>query len=104
MNDWNADAIDLQFIREFSVNGTQLTGPISSDQRRERIRVEIWRNKRGVEPFYDSHMTYAEAYYVCYGKPLDLRSMARDQFGRPPMPIKFDEDDDEDGRELAGEA
>ncbi len=96
MTDWTREAIDLAMIREFSVHGVQLAGSVSSEQRRERIRVEIWRNKRQVEPFYDSQMTYAEAYAKAYGKSIELRVAPRDLAGRPAMPVDLDEDDDDD--------
>jgi hypothetical protein len=101
MSEWNIDTIDLAMVREFSTAGVQLTGPVSSEQRRERIRVEIWRNKRAELPFYDSGMTYAQAYKKCYGKALELRSSARDEHGRPvnAFPIADDDDDEDDEEE-----
>jgi hypothetical protein len=68
--------IELEFIREFSVNGEFLTGS-NVDDRRERIRVAIWANKLERAPFRDSGMTYGQAYQRCYGRPIEMRATVR---------------------------
>jgi hypothetical protein len=68
--------IELEFIREFSVNGEFLQGS-NVDERRERIRIAIWTNKLERAPFRDSGMNYAQAYEACYGRPIEMRGTVR---------------------------
>ncbi|HZE43158.1 MAG TPA: hypothetical protein VE058_05220 [Steroidobacteraceae bacterium] len=67
--------IELEFIREFSVNGRFLGTNV--DDRRERIRIAIWANKLERSPFRDSGMNYGQAYQRCYGKPIEMRANGR---------------------------
>jgi hypothetical protein len=68
--------IELEFIREFSVNGEFLKGS-NADDRRERIRIAIWANKLERSPFRDSGMNYGQAYQSCYGRPIEMRATLR---------------------------
>jgi hypothetical protein len=68
--------LELDFIREFAVGGELLKGS-SVDDRRERIRVAIYGNKRIDEPFRDSGMNYGQAYQRCYGRPIEMRRTVR---------------------------
>jgi hypothetical protein len=68
--------IELEFIREFSVNGEFLKGS-NVDDRRERIRIAIWANKLERSPFRDSGMNYGQAYQRCYGRPIEMRATVR---------------------------
>jgi len=68
--------IELEFIREFSVNGALLNGS-NADDRRELIRIAIWANKLERSPFRDSGMTYGQAYQRCYGRPIEMRCTVR---------------------------
>jgi hypothetical protein len=68
--------IELEFIREFSVNGEFLNSS-NVDDRRERIRVAIWANKLERSPFRDSGMNYGQAYQSCYGRPIEMRATVR---------------------------
>jgi hypothetical protein len=70
--------LELDFIREFSAGGELLKG-LSVDDRRERIRVSIYTQKLPHMLFRDGPMTYAEAYTECFGRPLEMRSVARPQ-------------------------
>jgi hypothetical protein len=70
--------LELDFIREFSTGG-ELLKDLSIDNRRERIRVAIYTQKLPHMLFRDGPMTYAEAYAECFGRPLEMRSVARDQ-------------------------
>ena len=70
------DDIDLQMIREFSVLG-RLLFPSSRSDRAERIRVGILTEKRKDQPFYDTGLTYAEAYRKCYGRSIEMRRTPR---------------------------
>jgi hypothetical protein len=70
--------LELDFIREFSTGGELLQG-LSVDGRRERIRVAIYTHKLVHTLFRDGPMTYAEAYAECFGRPLEMRSVARRQ-------------------------
>jgi hypothetical protein len=73
--DWD---IELEFIREFSVNGEFLKA-WNVDERRERIRIAIWNNKLERAPFRDSGMNYGQAYERCYGRPIEMRASVRPQ-------------------------
>jgi hypothetical protein len=68
--------IELEFIREFSVNGEFLHS-WNVDERRERIRIAIWTNKLERAPFRDSGMNYAQAYEACYGRSIEMRETVR---------------------------
>jgi hypothetical protein len=70
--------IELEFIREFSVNGALLNGS-NVDERRELIRVAIWKNKLERSSFRDSGMTYGQAYQSCYGRPIEMRCNVRSE-------------------------
>ena len=67
--------LELDFIREFAVGGELLK--CSSDDRRERIRVAIYRRNLLHEPFRDSGMDYGQAYQRCYGRPIEMRRTVR---------------------------
>jgi hypothetical protein len=68
--------LELDFIREFAVGGDILMGS-SVDDRRERIRVAIYRRNLVHEPFRDSGLDYGQAYLQCYGRPIELRRTIR---------------------------
>ena len=68
--------LEMDFIREFTTGGELLQG-LSSDSRRERIRVAIYTHKLPHMLFRDGPMTYAEAYAECFGRPLEMRSAVR---------------------------
>lgn len=67
--------IELEFVREFSVRG-ELQG-LSTDDRREHIRVAIYAQQLVHKPFRDTGMDYAEAYSKCYGQPIEMRRVPR---------------------------
>jgi hypothetical protein len=69
--------LDREFIREFAVGGDLRGGSI--DDRRERIRVAIYRGNLLHVPFRDSGMDYGQAYELCYRKPIELRRTAREE-------------------------
>lgn len=70
--------IELAFIREFSVLGNSIGSVLSSEDRRERIRIAIFANNLHDKIFRDTEMTYATAYRKCYGKALEMRRYPRD--------------------------
>ena len=70
--------LELDFIREFSTGG-ELLKDLSVDNRRERIRVAIYTQTLPHMLFRDGPMTYAEAYAECYRRPLEMRSVVRQQ-------------------------
>ena len=70
--------LELDFIREFSTGG-EVLATLSVDNRRERIRVAIYTQKLPHLLFRDGPMTYAEAYAECYDRPLEMRSVVRQQ-------------------------
>jgi hypothetical protein len=67
--------LEIEFIREFSVGGC-LTG-LSLIDRSERIRVAIYAGKLVRAPFRDSGMDYGQAFARCFGRPIEMRSAAR---------------------------
>jgi hypothetical protein len=83
--------IELEFIREFSVGGLHLGSGLTSDDRRERIRIAIFTNKLDKKAFRQSGLTYADAYRECYGRSIEMRRMSRDQ----PIPSHVEEPDDD---------
>ena len=75
--------LDLEFIREFAVGGDLLGG--SFTDRRERIRIAIYRCNLQHAPFRDSGMDYGQAYELCYRKPIEMRRTPREGApGKPP--------------------
>lgn len=77
MSDWDRDDIQQAFIREFSAGDAQLSRPMGSDARRDIIRLEIYRHQRGDLPFFDSGMSYAQAFQKAYGRPIEMRLVPR---------------------------
>jgi hypothetical protein len=73
--DWD---LELDLIREFSVGGV-FHGTTSKQDRREHIRVSIYRNNLVQKPFRDTGLTYAQAYEACFRAPLELRKVPRDE-------------------------
>jgi hypothetical protein len=69
--------LDQEFIREFAVGGDLLNG--SFVDRRERIRVAIYRSNLLHVPFRDSGMDYGQAYEFCYRRPIEMRSTVREE-------------------------
>jgi hypothetical protein len=70
--------IELEFIREFAVAGDNIGTCLSSEDRRERIRVAIFAARLNDKVFRDTDMTYAQAYRRCYGRDIELRRFSRD--------------------------
>jgi len=80
--------IEMAFTRILSSGGLILSGAgISTEQKRERIRIAIM--QRGIKdaPFDDS-MTYGEAFHRCFARPLELRRVPR-EYQRPPSAIPW---------------
>ena len=69
--------MELDFIREFSTGGESLQG-LSTNNRRERIRVAIYNHKLPHTRFREGPMTYSQAYAQCFGRPLEMRSIVKD--------------------------
>jgi len=72
----------MAFVRSLSVHGVVLSGGLSAEDTRERIRVAILMQRREACELAPG-LTYAEAFRRCYGKPIELRKVVRDRFGRP---------------------
>jgi hypothetical protein len=97
-NSWTTDDILLAFIREFSALG-QVSSSVTREGQREQIRVAIFRNQRQSLQFYDSGLTYTEAYTKVYGASPELRRTPRN----PPEPMQFwsqNKDEDEDDEDI----
>jgi hypothetical protein len=77
--------LELDFIREFAVGGELLNGSNTED-RRERIRVAIYRGDLVHRPFRNSGMNYGQAYESCYGRPIEMRSKVRPE-RKVPQPL-----------------
>jgi hypothetical protein len=77
--------LELDLIREFSVGGV-LLGTTSPQERREHIRVSIYRGNLVHKPFRDTGYSYAQAYEVCFGTPLEMRSVPRTKPTVDPQP------------------
>lgn len=72
------DDHELEFIREFAVRGNGIGLCLSSEDRRERIRVAIMASGLAEKDFRDTGMTYSQAYRQRYGKQLEMRRHPRD--------------------------
>jgi hypothetical protein len=70
------DDIEMSFIRTLSVHGLILSGAISAEDRRERIRLAIFTQRLEAAPF-DGTRNFAQAYEFCYDRPLDMRRAHR---------------------------
>ena len=81
----------MSFIRTLSVKGLVLGGAISAEDRRERIRLAIYQQRLDAAPF-DANTNFAQAYELCYNRPLDLRRISR---GSPQRIIDVGEADEE---------
>ncbi len=68
--------LEMDLIREFAVGGLLHVGSNTGD-RREQIRVAIYRNNLVHKPFRDTGFTYARIYEHCFGTPIEKRSVAR---------------------------
>jgi hypothetical protein len=74
--------IEMAFIRMLSVNGLILSGDLSMENRRERIRAAIvGRNLQDCP--YDSEISFGEAYSRCYAQNVASRGAQRDQDPEP---------------------
>lgn len=67
--------IELEFVREFSVGGCLLG--LSADDRREHIRVAVYKQQLMHKPFRDTGLNYSQTYEQCYGQPLEMRRAPR---------------------------
>ena len=71
------DAIEQDFIREFSCASNQIGKSQHKADRRERVRQAIYVNGKMSHKFYGTTLTYAEAFQRCFGERLDRRAAAR---------------------------
>ena len=92
--------IEMAFTRILSSGGLILSGAgISTEQKRERIRIAIM--QRGIKDArFDDSMTYGEAFHRCFAMPVEMRRVPRDTYQRavPAIPwavVEIDPDDDE---------
>ena len=70
------DDIEMAFIRILSTKGLILSGAISPEDRRERIRVTIMQRNIKDAPF-DAQLTYGQAFERCYQRGVELRRAQR---------------------------
>jgi hypothetical protein len=68
--------LEMDLIREFAVGGALQIG-LNARDRREHIRVAIYRNNLVHKPFRDSGFSYASIYEHCFGTPIEMRSAVR---------------------------
>jgi hypothetical protein len=80
---FTVEDIEHSFVREFSTGGDTFGPSASREYRRERFRIAILKEGKDGRAFYDSGMTYAEAYRRCYGTALELRGIVRTPLGQP---------------------
>jgi hypothetical protein len=74
---WTREDIEVSFIREFSTAECRLGDVLSTFDRSERVRIAIHKAARGDLPFFDSGMTYAEAFRLWSGKVFEMRLQHR---------------------------
>jgi len=70
------DDIEMAFMRILSTDGLILSGSISLEDRRERIRVTIMQRGIKDKPF-DALLTYGQAFERCYQRGVELRRVQR---------------------------
>jgi hypothetical protein len=68
--------LEMDFIREFAVGGMLQIGSNTRD-RREHIRVAIYRSNLVHKPFRDTGLSYARIYELCFGTPIEMRRSVR---------------------------
>lgn len=94
---------EMAFVRALSVHGVKLSGEMSNEDRRERIRVAILNQELADKKFAHGPLrtmeTHREAFERCYGRSLDMRRMQRDAEGRPITPVPMSLLDEEDGED-----
>lgn len=76
--------IEMTFVRSLACSGVVLGGAqLSSEDRRERIRIAIMKMHVGNKPLpIDPTVTYAQAFRQLYNRPCELRVAERDRYGR----------------------
>lgn len=96
--------IEMAFVRTLSTGGVILSGDISAEDKRERIRIAIMQQGLKDAPF-DASMTYGEAFHRCFARAAEMRRTPRDGFTPAHRSIarvidslgpSEDEDDDDD--------
>jgi hypothetical protein len=102
--------IELTFIRSLACGGFILAGPtLSSEDRRERIRVAIMKYHVAQEPLpTEPSMTYSQAFKLAYNYPCEIRRGELERMGKlkriatdgAGAPVSDFEDEDEDEAEL----
>jgi hypothetical protein len=95
--------IEMSFIRMLSVNGLILSGNLSMENRRERIRAAIVGQNLKDCP-YDSEISFGEAYSRCYSQSVALRRGEPDHGPLPAGGLLADDDEIADEDELADAA
>lgn len=95
MSSFTNEEIELCFVREFSAGAESFGPDLTRPQRRERIRVAILRDEKDGRNFYDSGMTYAEAYRRCFGVTLEMRRETR-TYQKPVAQVIAELDDEAD--------
>lgn len=92
--------MEMEFIREFAHGGNQIGASISSEDRRERIRVAIYREQKHDKLYFATGKTYAEVFQECYGRKLEARRVPREMAKPAPVAIDELEDDDDESTEM----
>jgi hypothetical protein len=100
--------IEMAFIRELSTGGLILSGEISPEDRRERIRIAI--HQRGLKDLmFEPGMSYGQAFEICFRRSVEMRRLQRDsttRFQRVPDPGDDDagEEDEDEGAKQSNTA
>ena len=83
--------IEMTFVRSLSCGGVALGGAqLSSDDRRERIRIAIMKMRMSNKPLpIDPTVTYGQAFEQLYHRPCELRVAERDRYGREVL-VEYD--------------
>jgi hypothetical protein len=84
---------EMAFIRALSVHGLKLSGDLSREDTRERIRVAICSQNLERAKF-NHNETYGEAYSRCYRRPVEMRRMQRDEHQHPILDSADEEEED----------
>jgi hypothetical protein len=87
--------IELAFIRTLSIHGLNL-GSLAPQVRRERVRVSIITQGLQDQSF-DGQQTYEQAFWLCYGSPVELRG----EKWPAHKPVDDSDEEGEDDEDLA---
>lgn len=81
------DDLELVFVRQFQLrdeDGALIRlVDVSMNEKHERVRLSIWRQKLNDKPFFGEPFTYGDAFRMWSGKSVEARTKPR------PSPVEL---------------